>query len=452
MIITYWTNFSKRKNSTKRPTSGTDLTVVLKNGTSLENPTFILNDANAFNITYVKAFDHYYFVSDVRQIHKDVVEIDCSQDVLATYKTAIGNTSAFILYDTDTNIEIPDGRLSVETTPQLNTNAVAMRDDFSLAGSFIVSLTGTNKVGTYVVPESTLARLMPDISSVYDSWIQSADPFGAIVAGGKQLVGSGSLSENIKDVRWIPFAVTATTTEFLKVGMYDIYSDGGQQLGGRLITTRIVKKDISAPIPWKWTGLDWRNSEPYTQISVYIPFIGTMSYPASVLKGSTAIHVESSLDTYTGDLSVRVYAGGVTLGTYGAQTGVQIPLGYSGVNAKSVVNGVISTAASIAAGSGAGVAAAVVNACQPLSQSVGGIGSASASGLESNVQVSVITHEPVQAPSGTTAVMGTPTFEVKTISSLSGYVQCSDASVSINGPDTDRDEINGYLNGGFFYE
>ena len=30
MTVTYWTGFSKRKNSTKQPTSGTDATVKLK--------------------------------------------------------------------------------------------------------------------------------------------------------------------------------------------------------------------------------------------------------------------------------------------------------------------------------------------------------------------------------------------------------------------------------------
>lgn len=452
MTIKYWTSFAKRKNSTKQPTGGTQVNVNLKAGTSLEAPVFILTASDAFNIVYVEAFGHYYFVSDVRHVTNDTVEVSCSQDVLATYKSQIGATSAYILYDESTNVEIPDERLALETTPQLNTLSAAFRSDYSAAGSYIISITGTNKVGTYVVPESTLARLMPDITTVYDSYIQSSDPFGALVAGGKQLVGSGSLSENIRDVRWIPFSISNTSSETLRVGMYDIFSESGIPLGGLRINQRIVVKDVPVSIPWKWTGLDWRNSDPYTQISVYIPFIGNVSYPASVLKGRSSINFESSLDTFTGELTVRTYSGGVTLGTYGAQTGVQIPLGYSGVSAGNLVNGVIGAAASIATGSTAGLVTAALNACKPLSQSVGGIGSASASGLDQNIQISVITHEPVEAPSGVSSVMGTPSYEVKTISSLSGYVQCMDASVSISGPDADRDEINGYLNGGFFYE
>ena len=452
MKIKYWTSFSKRKNSTKQPTGGTEIDVTLKQGTSLEAPTFILSASNAFDIVYVTAFGHYYFVSDVVYVHNGIYEVACTQDVLATYKSNIGATSAFVLYDTTTNTEIADDRLAVETTPMISTVTQTFRTDYSAAGSFIISITGTNKVGTYVVPESTLARLLPDITTVFDSYIQGSGPFDAIVAAGKQLVGSGQISENIKDVRWIPFTVTTSGVDTLRVGMYDVYSEGGIPLGGQRPANRIATQTASLSIPWRWTGTDWRNADPYTQINLYIPYIGNVSYPASVLKGATTISVESSLDTYTGDLSVRVHAAGMTLGCYGAQTGVNIALGSSGLSASRIANGVISAAASVAAGSLSGVVASAMNACQPLSQSVGGIGSASASGLLQSCQVTVVTHTPAEAPDDVSPVMGTPAFEVKTIGSLSGYIQCSGASVSISGPDADRDEINGYLNGGFFYE
>ena len=43
MTITYWTNFSKRINSTKQPTGGTNITTVaLKTPCSVETPVFIL--------------------------------------------------------------------------------------------------------------------------------------------------------------------------------------------------------------------------------------------------------------------------------------------------------------------------------------------------------------------------------------------------------------------------
>ena len=60
MQINVWSGFSKRSNSTKRPTAGTVKTVVLKDPCDIKNPTFILESAaNDFN--YVEAFGNYYY-------------------------------------------------------------------------------------------------------------------------------------------------------------------------------------------------------------------------------------------------------------------------------------------------------------------------------------------------------------------------------------------------------
>ena len=47
---------------------------------------------------------------------------------------------------------------------------------------------------------------------------------------------------------------------------------------------------------------------------------------------------------------------------------------------------------------------------------------------------------------------GRPVCKTQAISNHSGYVQCDDASVSIGGESWERDQINSFLNGGFFYE
>lgn len=449
MTIKVWTDFSKRKNSTKQPTGGTQVDVRLKDNCSLEHPVFILSTP-VTDYTYVEAFGHYYFVSDVVNINAGMSEVHCSQDVLATYKTAIGNTSAYILYDTASNTEIPDGRLSTKTTPTISVNTGTFRSDISESGTYIVSLTGTKKTGSYVVPQSTLKFLMPDIETVFDSYIQGTDPFAAIVGAGKQLVGSGQVSQNIRDVRWIPFSVSGDTSELLNVGMYDVYNNNGVPLGGHRIDTRLSLMDESVAIPWQYG--DWRNTDPYTQIYMYIPFVGVVNYPASALIGQSYIYVHSSLDKITGDISISVDSGNVVLGCYGASTGVTIALGSSGINSANIANGVIAGASALGAGSTAGVAAAILTALQPLSQSVGGISSGSAIGLTKTLKCATVCHNTVVTPSSVSSAIGTPTNSVKTIGNLTGYVQCMDASVEVNCKDADRAEINGYLNSGFFYE
>ena len=51
-----------------------------------------------------------------------------------------------------------------------------------------------------------------------------------------------------------------------------------------------------------------------------------------------------------------------------------------------------------------------------------------------------------------TTQKGRAKFAAATISSLSGYIQCMDASVDIPGYSSEKDRVNGYLNGGFYYE
>lgn len=449
MTIKVWTDFSKRKNSTKQPTGGTQIDVRLKDRCSIEKPVFLLSSP-VTDYTYVEAFGHYYFVEDVVNVNAGMSEIHCSQDVLATYKTAIGNTSAYILYDTTSNTEMPDGRLSTKTTPTISVNTSTFRSDISESGTYIVSLTGTKKAGSYVVPQTTLKFLMPDIETVFDSYIQGTDPFSAIVGAGKQLVGSGQVSQNIRDVRWIPFSVSGDVSELLNVGMYDVYNNNGVPLGGHRIDTRLSIMDESIAIPWQYG--DWRNTDPYTQIYMYIPFVGVVNYPASALIGQTYIYVHSSLDKITGDISISVDSGNVVLGCYGASTGVTIALGSSGINSANIANGVIAGASALGAGSSAGVAAAILTALQPLSQSVGGISSGSAIGLTKTLKCATVCHNTIVTPSSVSAAMGTPANAVKTIGNLTGYVQCMDASVDVNCKDADRAEINGYLNSGFFYE
>ena len=65
MNITYWTNFSKRTNSTKQPTGGTQTTVRLKEPCGISSPTFICSGIPD-NVKYIgqNAFMGCYFIKE----------------------------------------------------------------------------------------------------------------------------------------------------------------------------------------------------------------------------------------------------------------------------------------------------------------------------------------------------------------------------------------------------
>ena len=118
MNIKVWTDFSKRENSTKQPAGGTTIDVHLKGPCSLHNPIFILSNPIG-KYTYVEAFGEYYFVDDVVNLNDSMCEVHCRKDPMATYKTAIGNTTAFVMYDGSTNTNIQDTRLANVFAPTI---------------------------------------------------------------------------------------------------------------------------------------------------------------------------------------------------------------------------------------------------------------------------------------------------------------------------------------------
>ena len=61
-------------------------------------------------------------------------------------------------------------------------------------------------------------------------------------------------------------------------------------------------------------------------------------------------------------------------------------------------------------------------------------------------------HDTNVDPSSVAAAIGTPTMAVKTIGTLSGFVQTKEASVNASCYDDVRAEINSLMDGGFFYE
>lgn len=96
MQITLY-NLAKRRNSTKQPSKGTNITVNLKEGTSYFNPSFILN-LNPTGFNYLSWDNRYYYITNIENTRNGIYTISCELDALATYKSDILGTTAFVLY------------------------------------------------------------------------------------------------------------------------------------------------------------------------------------------------------------------------------------------------------------------------------------------------------------------------------------------------------------------
>ena len=117
MATAYLYRFNKRRNSTALPAleSGRAVSLVLKDGTSLTDPTFILTSAARPTENYVQFEGRFYHVLEITSIRQGIWGFNCHVDVLATYKANIQAASAFVAYDQTANTEITDKRLSLKT-------------------------------------------------------------------------------------------------------------------------------------------------------------------------------------------------------------------------------------------------------------------------------------------------------------------------------------------------
>ena len=121
MNVTFY-SFSKRVNSTARPSGGTSYGVTLKEGCSVLRPSIRLiwrsgGSPAGWNYAYIPDFGRYYWVTnwsyDERQWTADL-----SVDVLASYKNGIGSSSQYVTrsaseYDGD----VTDGLYPAKATP-----------------------------------------------------------------------------------------------------------------------------------------------------------------------------------------------------------------------------------------------------------------------------------------------------------------------------------------------
>lgn len=95
-------SFSKRPNSTKRPTgNGTVYSCTLIDGTSILTPVLGLKlpSGETFinkNYCYISAFERYYYVTDIAY-DLGVWKLSLAVDVLATAKIVIGNSTQYVM-------------------------------------------------------------------------------------------------------------------------------------------------------------------------------------------------------------------------------------------------------------------------------------------------------------------------------------------------------------------
>ena len=99
----------------------------LREGTSLINPVIRLSGVNVptlknANYMYIPDFNRYYFITDIKSIRNELIEISGHVDVLQTYASQIRNNTAIVKRNANSwNLYIEDGLFKTYANPHIFT-------------------------------------------------------------------------------------------------------------------------------------------------------------------------------------------------------------------------------------------------------------------------------------------------------------------------------------------
>ena len=471
MATAYTYTLSKRHNSTLQPTgTGTSVTLNLKGGSDLLTPVFLLNSASVPAFNYMLFEGRYYFVTGIKSVRDQLYEVSCGVDVLATYKTSVQATSAYVLYYSHSNTEISDKRLATKTT-QVTQSENGSFSEFGKGTVYVLSVVGKDTVAQYaitlsdlksIVNQNFLDTLENQINNtplpLTDSLVDFAQYITDLLKNeALAFTYIGKISDCIRNCYALPirFAAWGGSSETIYIGKA---SSGktGYVLGSN---ERILADSATVNIPWQ--ASDWRRNAPYHEIYLYIPCIGLTTISPSDVIGETALHVDLTLDKLSGDVIVNVGTASKVIAQYTTNVAVDYPVGFSNVDPAGAVSAVAGAAGALTGAINPAIGAAVAglgltNIIQPQPMSIGSNGGGAFLGLVGytgyKVYCFTIFHDTTVSPSSVSAVKGTPYNGVMSLSGVSGYVQTMDASVAGSMTDTEREQINQLLDGGIYIE
>lgn len=252
--------------------------------------------------------------------------------------------------------------------------------------------------------------------------------------------------ENIISCKAIPYAISGTTQEItlgnVKTGV-----------NGEKISQNFSKQTIgSVAIAEHYKNfLDYA---PYTNVIIYLPYIGFKELDASLVMGKT-LRIEYTLDVITGGCLAQIYVGKIRLYEFTGNIGVDISITAS--NRAQVESAYINAGVGVVSSAMSGNVTGAVNSIIGAATSqyhYSGTGNPSPSCVASTNRTCYVVidrpqYQPLKAFNHT---RGRMCCLSKTIGSLKGYTVC-DGNIDISGisaTDEEKEEIVNILSTGFF--
>ena len=497
ITVTMYKNFSKKENSTKKPTNTdahVDYLCNLKDNTSVLDPVLELlisgtapNDSPVgmgLNYCYIAKMNRYYFVSDWKY-DKGLWTAFCHVDVLASYKTQIGSLSKYVLRSAAmVNREITDrfypAQSDVTETIKAGTNPFSLT-----SGCYILGLIGDRPSGNvpnfggvnyYMLTESQMAEFSAYLTS---------SPFAQIIedaaAGLTESVAKAIVNpiDYISSCMFFPFSITGVSeTVQPKIGWWNTspLSSGctaiGSGIGGSSLQKSVTVSSIAIGQHPQYLRGNYLNREPYSRYELYFDPWGSIPLDSNVIDAAYNVDMYMNVDLVSGFARLTIAnAGKNILTTHAAQVGVPVQISQIMTDVikgtQTLMGGIWNTIASATSGNIIGTISnavnGIANAAEAYSPKPSGSGINGAllayagTGLATGFD-SAFTQGPYLKIFRMTLVdenmseFGRPLCMVQTLNSLSGYIQCAEPDCDIAALEPEKTKIGQYLVNGFYYE
>lgn len=500
MQILLYSGFRKRENSTKTPlVAGATRTVTgyLREPCSIMNPVFKIerfpSDASpqSYTYAYIGEFSRWYFVKDWSWA-EGVWQCSLEVDVLASFKTDIGNTYAYIdRCSAEYDGAIIDMRYIATTNFNMESHNISTAwfqvNPSNGGGCYVVgiingasaTLSQTGGAVTYYAMTTTQCqRLMRYLLS--DQFLDD-NGFSQIMTESQQMTNDMAKAfinpiNYISSVTWFPLPVGAfsqANDSSISVGYWAI----AQTIAtGKVVQayTTILHCGVNIPVhPQAATRGKYLNYAPYTKISLELPPFGQMPIDPSFCEIGSYLYCDIFVDPITGkaELIVKIEPddqhltdNNVVVNTAVGMFGV--PIQISQINADFYHAAVETIQSGLSVGAGIGsaltlnIGGAMSNASQAVSHMANAIDctmpqirnqGADGSFLFSSIQPRLCVHHLVIVDEDNEE-LGRPLRSKRYIRELPGFVKCFEVTVDFSCYKDEKNRILNYMTSGFFWE
>ena len=447
-------NFAKEPNSTKQPIGGRNITCVLKDDCSIMHPVFLLNSWQMTD-NYIKWGSRYYWIEDIVIKSKDHAEYHCREDVLASFKSAIGTSSQYILRSAhaytgnliDSKYPALTGVTKVET--ELNTlHSSVVSDGFYVVGIQNGETAGTGGITYYALGPTQFGNLVDFMFG--GTWLDTTET-NVTLALQKELINP---MQYISSIVWFPFSrdiYTNYQVEPIKLGWWT----GSGALGsiipqGSLV--QIFSEQVSLPRhPNAASRGSYLNGLPFTRHTLFCYNFGQIPIDANLFSESATCIILLSVDLSTGDAKLQINDANAHVNMIvPGKMGQQIQISQLSQSLISPVANVVSGAVGLGYGNAVGFAQGIMSGIESMMPQVSVRG-----GTESRLwyykKPTILTeHKSIASEDNTH--LGRPLCVRGTVSSYPGYMEVENADIDFACNYSELTEIKSFMESGFYYE